>query len=224
MLQHPLDSINRWIWLTAHERESLMTARGENWKQTARTHSLALGTNVCIQMSGNNRCKHKHCCMSIWERALNWHCVWCVSVHSNISISSLTGWLAKVRVMWVYLTREYLQAGSKPDIPPADIIANRARGNPELVGCVPAAAARASARSHIVVIIYFESSLLSSAGIPASMPGAASQRQQKTNSRPFVWRGLCWIILAITTRRSAPPPVTLCLMELFPNCPLDGDY
>lgn len=157
MLQHPLGSINRWIWLTAHETESLMTARGENWKQTARTHSLSHSAPTYVfkwaATTDVNINTLALCCMSIWERALNWHCVWCVSVHSNISISSLTGWLAKVRVMWVYLTREYLQAGSKPDIPPADIIANRARGNPELVGCVPATAARA--RSHIIVIIFW---------------------------------------------------------------------
>jgi hypothetical protein len=94
--------------------------------------------------------------------------------------------------MWVYLTREYLQAGSKPDIPPADIIANRARGNPELVGCVPLLqpgerrplSARASARTlTILLLLYFESSSLPAAGEretciqPQSRPPATTKNK-----------------------------------------------
>jgi hypothetical protein len=93
--------------------------------------------------------------------------------------------------MWVYLTREYLQAGSKPDIPPADIIANRARGNPELVGCVPLLqpgerrplSARASARTLTLLLLYFESSSLPAAGEretciqPQSRPPATKKKQ-----------------------------------------------
>lgn len=94
--------------------------------------------------------------------------------------------------MWVYLTREYLQAGSKPDIPPADIIANRARGNPELVGCVPlfcsleSAALGARAHADIIIII------LNHLPCPSERPRdlhpvsyvAARQRQKKKFS-PF---------------------------------------
>jgi len=93
----------------------------------------------------------------------------------------------------------YLQAGSKPDIPPADIIANRARGNPELVGC---------SRALTLLLLLFEAS-----ADLHSNNNKSSSRHLKSNS-PIRGSPPCRIF---SSDRNLPPaaPNSCVIFEVF---------